>query len=65
MAAVGQRVSQALQPVLLLAELGRHTALALHAVLERDPGELPREVVGPAVINAGELAHSAGALDAQ
>ena len=56
---------QALEAVLVLAELRRHAALALHAVLERDAGELAREVVGPAVVDAGELADVAGALEAQ
>ena len=59
------RYAQALEPVLVLAEFRRHAALALHAVLERDPGELAGEVVGPAVIDAGEFAGVAGAFDAQ
>ena len=57
--------AQALEPVLVLAELRRHAALALHAVLERDAGELAGEVVGPAVIDAGEFLDAAGALQAQ
>ena len=57
--------AQALQPVFFLAEFGRHAALALHAVLERDAGQLAGEVVGPAVIDAAEFLDVAGALQAQ
>src|SRR5580704_8595091 len=42
--------------MLVLVELGRHTALALDPLFERDPGQLAFEVVAPAVIDAGDLA---------
>ena len=41
--------------MLLLAELRRHAALALDALLERDAGQVAFEVVAPAVVDAGDL----------
>src|SRR6202166_3113935 len=41
--------------MLVLAEFGRHAALALDAALEGDPGQLAGEIVAPAVIDAGDL----------
>src|SRR6266542_7080295 len=41
--------------MLVLAEFGRHAALALDAALKGDPGQLAGEVVAPAVIDAGDL----------
>src|SRR3954454_12654365 len=41
--------------VFLLAELRRHAALPLDAVLERDRGQMTFEIIAPAVINAGDF----------
>src|SRR5947208_7074099 len=41
--------------MLVLAEFGRHAALALDAALEGDAGQLAGEIVAPAVIDAGDL----------
>src|SRR5205085_12691813 len=50
------RDPQPVQMVLLLAEFGRHAALPLDPALEGDPGHMAGDVVGPAVVDAGDLA---------
>ena len=47
---------QPVQMVLLLAEFGGHAALPLDAPLEGDAGQMAGEIIGPAVIDAGDLA---------
>ena len=56
---------QPLQIVLVLAKLGRHAALPLDPALERDAGQFPGQVIGPAVIDAADLFDVAAPLQAQ
>src|SRR6266851_1654123 len=51
--------------VVVLAEFRRHAALMPDAALEGDPGQLPFEVVAPAVIDAGDLLAVALSREAQ
>src|SRR5262249_20085521 len=59
------RDPQTRKVVLILAEFGWHAALALDPALERDAGQLPGQVIGPAVVDAAELFHIAAPLEAQ
>ena len=51
--------------MVVLAELGRHPALALDPALERDTGQLAGQIIGPAVIDAADLLDVAAPLEAQ
>src|SRR6185437_12820955 len=60
--AEGLGKAQLARTELLHAERGRHTALALDAVLEGDALEIALPVVAPGVIDAGEVLGVAAAL---
>ncbi len=57
--------AQPRQIVVVLVELGRHSALPLDPALKGDAGQFAPEIVGPAVIDAFDLFDVALALDAQ
>src|SRR6516225_9108860 len=59
------RHAQPLKVVFVLAEFRGHAALPLDAALEGDTGQLPGQIISPAVIDAADLLDIAAALETE